>query len=60
VDFAALLMLIGIMLAMITDNVVVYIHVMSPSGLVIGAAIGLRAYDHLRNRSAEPEMRVVA
>ena len=44
VDFAALLTLVGLLLAFITDNPIVYAHVMAPTGLIVGVAIGLRIY----------------
>jgi hypothetical protein len=40
-SLAALLTLLGIMLAAITDNGLVYAYVMGISGAVIGAALGL-------------------
>jgi O-antigen ligase len=43
VDLAAFLTLLGIMLASITDNGLVYTFVMTLSGLMVGAAFGLQA-----------------
>lgn len=38
--------LLGIMLAAITDNGFMYMFVDAPSGLVIGAALGIRVFEH--------------
>jgi O-antigen ligase len=43
VGLAALLALVGMLLAAITDNGFVYAYVMSPSGALIGAAFGFHA-----------------
>lgn len=40
IHLAAVLSLIGIALAMITDNVIVYIFVMAPLGILVGASLG--------------------
>ncbi len=41
VPFAALLTIVGILLAAVTDNGFVYAYVMGPAGLLMGAALGL-------------------
>ena len=41
VHLAAFLALVGVALAMITDNVIVYIFVMAPLGVLVGTSLGL-------------------
>ena len=57
VELAALITLVGIMLAALTDNGFVYAYVMGLAGLVIGAALGSRVFQDDRADSgvlAEP------
>jgi O-antigen ligase len=42
---AALLGLIGVLIACTTDNAIVYPFVMTPLGVLVGAGLGARAYD---------------
>ncbi len=46
IELAAMFTLLGIMLAAITDNGFMYMFVDAPSGLVIGAALGIRVFEH--------------
>jgi O-antigen ligase len=39
---AGALGLLGVLLAMVTDNVIVYVFVMGPLGVLVGAGLGLR------------------
>jgi O-antigen ligase len=43
IDLAALLALLGLILAAITDNGLMYMFVVAPCGILIGAAFGVRA-----------------
>ena len=54
-DLAAFLTLLGIMLAAVTDNGFVYSFVMGPSGTLIGAALGIHAFE--REAAAFPVLR---
>jgi O-antigen ligase len=45
IELAALFALLGIMLAAITDNGFMYMFVDAPSGLLIGAAFGVRLFE---------------
>lgn len=49
-DLAAFLALLGIMLASITDNGLVYTFVVSLAGTLLGAAVGLRSREAVRVR----------
>ncbi|NJK53405.1 MAG: O-antigen ligase family protein [Leptolyngbyaceae cyanobacterium SU_3_3] len=40
IHLAALLALVGVALAMLTDNLVIYIFAMAPLGVLVGASIG--------------------
>lgn len=41
-ELAGALGLLGVLLAMVTDNVIVYVFVMGPLGVLVGAGLGLR------------------
>jgi O-antigen ligase len=45
IELAALFTLLGIMLAAITDNGFMYMFVVAPSGLLVGVAFGIRAFE---------------
>jgi hypothetical protein len=44
IELAALLALLGFVLAAITDNGLMYMFVVAPSGILIGVAFGVRAF----------------
>jgi O-antigen ligase len=43
-ELSATLGLLGVLLAMLTDNVIVYVFAMGPLGVLVGAGLGLRAH----------------
>jgi O-antigen ligase len=54
VHLAALLTLVGIMLAAITDNGFIYAYVMGPAGLLTGAAMGMGAHEPVPRHGRAP------
>jgi hypothetical protein len=50
---AAALGVIGVLLAMLTDNVIVYVFVMGPLGVLLGAGLGADGGSE-RLRGADP------